>query len=138
MTVGDPAATHASEPFREFVTQVQKAGDLPSPEETEQLVRATVRALGGVVARGQADRLRPGLPPEVASDLLDEQSGQAKGVDKRTFLDQVSGAIRSGDLDIVEKRVGIVCRTLVAWSPPGEVDGLTSQMPADMAALFRS
>jgi uncharacterized protein (DUF2267 family) len=137
MTVGDPAATHASEPFREFVTQVQKAGDLSSPEEAEQLVRATVQALGGVVTRGQADRLRPGLPSEVASDLVDRQTGQAKSVDKRTFLDQVSGAIRSGDLDAVEKRVEVVCRTLVAWSPPGEIDGMTSQMPGDLAALFR-
>jgi uncharacterized protein (DUF2267 family) len=137
MTVGDPAATHASEPFREFVTQVEKAGNLPSPEEAEQLVRATVRALGGVITRGQADRLQPGLPPEVASDLVDRHNGQAKSIDKMTFLDQVSGAIRSGDLETVEERVTIVCRTLVAWSPSGEVDGMTSQMPGDLAAMFR-
>lgn len=137
MTVGDPAATNASGRFDEFVSQVQKAGDLPSPEEAEQLVRATARALGGAITRGQADRLRPGLPPEVVSDLTDDQTGQATSVDKITFLDQVSGAIRSGDLDEVEQRVGVVCRTLVAWSPPGEVEGLTAQMPADLAALFR-
>jgi uncharacterized protein (DUF2267 family) len=137
MTVGDPAAPHASEQFRKFVTEVEKAGDLPSPEEAEQLVRATVRAVGEVVTRGQADRLSPGLPDEVASDLAAGGTGQAKSVDKRTFLDQVSGAIRSGDLDEVEKRVGVVCRTLVAWSPPGEIDGLTAQMPADLAALVR-
>ena len=39
MTVGDPAATNASGRFDEFVSQVQKAGDLPSPEEAEQLMR---------------------------------------------------------------------------------------------------
>ena len=137
MTVGDPEATPVSDPFREFVTQVRKAGDLPSPEEAEQLVRATVRALGGVITRGQADRLGAGLPAEVASDLVDQQGGQAKSVDKRTFLDQVSGAIRSGDLDAVEQRVGAVFRTLAAWSPPDEIDGLTSQMPGEMADLFR-
>jgi uncharacterized protein (DUF2267 family) len=138
MTAGDPAASPASDAFREFVDQVRRAGDLPSPEATEQLVHATLRALGGVVDRGRAERLRPGLPAEAASDLLGEQRGQAGGVDKRTFLDRVSAAIRYGDLDVVEKRVLVVCRTLVAWSPPGEIDGLTAGLPADLATLFRT
>lgn len=138
MTVDEPAATPASDAFREFVTQVRRAGELRSPEETEQLVHATLRALGGVVARGQAERLRPGLPAEVASDLLDERPGRATAVDKRTFLDQVSAAIRYSDPDVVEKRVVIVCRTLATWSPPGEIDGLIAHMPTDLATLFRT
>ncbi|QGK70707.1 DUF2267 domain-containing protein [Allosaccharopolyspora coralli] len=122
--------------MRSFVEQAQEAAGVSSFEEADALVRATLTTLGESVSGGQIDELVQGLPPEVR-DELSRRSGQARAMDKNGFLDRVSGAISTTDLERTEQQVRAVLATVRDWAPEGETADTIDQLPPSLAQLFR-
>jgi uncharacterized protein (DUF2267 family) len=124
-----------SSTMRQFVQQVQQAAGLSSFEETDTLVRTTLNTLAEAVTGGQIDELAPGLPQELRAELA-HRSGQARSMDKQGFLDRVSGAIETTDLDRTEQQVRAVLQTVRAWAPEGQSADTRRQLSRSIAALF--
>lgn len=128
-------AVDDSSPMRSFVEQVQQSADLSSFEESDALVRATLKTLAEAVTGGQIDELTGGLPKELRDELTG-RSGQARSMDKNGFLDRVSGAVQTTDRDRVENQVRAVLQTVRAWAPEGETSDTLKQLPSSLVALF--
>lgn len=124
-----------SSTMREFVQQVQQSAGLSSFEETDTLVRTTLNTLAEAVTGGQIDELARGLPRELRDELA-HRSGQARSMDKHGFLDRVSGALQTTDLDRTEQQVRAVLQTVRAWAPEGESSDTVRQLSSSIAALF--
>ncbi len=122
--------------MRSFVEQVQDSAGLSSFEETDALARATLRTLAESISGGQVDELTRGLPQELR-DELSKRSGQARSMEKTAFLDRVSGAIQTTDLEAAEQQVRAVLTTVREWAPAGETDDTVNQLPSSIAGLFR-
>jgi uncharacterized protein (DUF2267 family) len=119
-----------------FLDQV--AERIPQPEsvdEVERLCRAVLATLARSVSSGQLAELAVGLPPELRPEF-DHGAGQSAALNRRQFLDRVSGHISAVDLDAVEQQTRAVLSTLVAWAPPGEIDDTLAQLPAGLRELF--
>ena len=128
-------AVDDSSPMRSFVEQVQHSAGLSSFEEADALVRATLKTLAEAVTGGQIDDLTEGLPQELRNELTG-RSGQARSMDKDGFLDRVSGAVETTDLDRTERYVRAVLQTVRAWVPEGETSNTMKQLPSSLVALF--
>lgn len=122
--------------MRSFVEQAQEAAGLSSFEETDALVRATLNTLAESVTGGQVDELAEGLPKELRNEL-NRRSGQARSMDRTGFLDRVSGAVQTTDLERTEQEVRAVLRTVRQWAPRGETPDTMQQLPSSIAELFR-
>lgn len=128
-------AVDDSSAMRSFVSQVQQSAGLSSFEESDALVRATLKTLAEAVTGGQIDDLAEGLPKELRDELT-RRSGQARAMDKNGFLDRVSGALQTTDLEHVEEQVRAVLQTVRAWAPAGEISDTLKQLPSSLVALF--
>lgn len=62
---------------------------------------------------------------------------QARSLDKRAFVDAVSGAVHSVDAEEVERQVEQVLRLLREWLPEHQVDRTLEQLPGGLAELMR-
>ena len=122
--------------MRSFVEQAQEAAGLSSFEEADALVRATLNTLAESVTGGQVDELAEGLPKELRNEL-NNRSGQARSMDRTGFLDRVSGAVQTTDLERTEEEVRAVLRTVRQWAPRGETPDTMQQLPSSIAELFR-
>lgn len=122
--------------MRSFVEQAQEAAGLSSFEEADALVRATLNTLAESVTGGQVDELAEGLPKELRNEL-NRRSGQARSMDRTGFLDRVSGAVQTTDLERTEQEVRAVLRTVRQWAPRGETPDTMQQLPSSIAELFR-
>jgi uncharacterized protein (DUF2267 family) len=123
--------------LRSFVEQVREKAGVDSPQEAEVLVRATLRTVAESITGGQVDDLTSGLPTELRQELR-QHRGQARRIDKRGFLDRISGELVTTDEDTTEKQVRAVLSTLRSWAPAKEIDDTVDQLPSSLAELFRS
>ena len=128
-------AVEDSSQMRSFVEQVQDSAGLSSFEESDALVRATLRTLAEAVTGGQIDDLAQALPQELRAELS-RRSGQARSMDKDGFLDRVSGAVETTDLDRTERYVRAVLQTVRARAPEDEISNTMKQLPSSIVALF--
>jgi uncharacterized protein (DUF2267 family) len=60
----------------EIVAAVQETARIPTREESETAVRATLRALGQRLAGGETRNLAAQLPPDLARELPEEGPGE--------------------------------------------------------------
>ncbi|MGH3096331.1 MAG: DUF2267 domain-containing protein [Streptosporangiales bacterium] len=126
-----------SEQLQAFVRQVQERAGLGSYNETHQLARATVRALGASVSAGQAEQLAQWLPDKLRAEL-GTKDGQAARFDKASFVDTVGGEIHTVDTGRVETQAAAVLQSIRAAAPSEQINDTLAQLPPELAAMFDS
>lgn len=119
--------------FSEFVGQVQHRLELAEEGEAVRATRATVTTLGERLQAGEADDLASSLPMEVDRYLREADSGQRFSFDE--FVDRVverGGADRAEAVYHAKVIVGMVAEV----TPPGEMEQVRGQLPAEFEPLF--
>lgn len=117
-----------------FLIRVQQHAGLTSRSEARQLTDATLHALAVAVSSGQMAQVGRHLPLTLQPSA--RGSAQAKSFDKGAFLDAVSGAVPTTDLEEVEILTSAVLNTVREQVPEDEVSDTLAQLPDDLTALF--
>lgn len=116
----------------ELIAEVKRAADLPSNEEAERAVRATLRTLGERLAGGEPFDLASQLPAELADELPVLGPGEPFGLDE--FYRRV--AEREGtDLEEARRHARAVMAVLRKAVTAGEFDDVLAQLPKEYAEL---
>lgn len=124
-----------SEEYWTFVNDVAHGASVHH-EQAEELTRATLRELGRSISAGEAARLADWLPAELRGELTAD-SGQARRIDKRTFVDAVGRASPSTDVATVEKQVRAVFRAVRSEVHDGhELSDTLAQLPSGLVEMF--
>lgn len=127
--------THSDE-LREFLQRVQQSAGLANYEEAHRAAQATLTVLGQSISGGEAQRLAEWLPPDM-QEQLSGRTGHATAFDKANFVDKVSGMLSTVDAERGENEIRAVLRQLRGRAPAGELDDTISQLPSELAELFR-
>ncbi|MBN9735932.1 MULTISPECIES: DUF2267 domain-containing protein [unclassified Pseudonocardia] len=135
MSANDPHPADSTPGLDAFVARVRDRAGVDTASEAEALARATFRRLGEQISRGEAEKLAPALPTELSSELLAQATGQARGFDRRTFVDAVSGATGDSDIEQADARVAAVLGTLDSWA---DLSDTVEQLPDGLAAMVRA
>lgn len=124
-----------SEQYWTFVNDVARGASVRH-EQAEELTRATLRELGRSISAGEATRLAAWLPAELRTDLTSD-SGQARRIDKRTFVDTVGRSGGSTDSTTAENQVRAVFHAVRSEvHDSNELRDTLAQLPTDLAELF--
>jgi uncharacterized protein (DUF2267 family) len=132
-----PPATASSEAqvsYEEFLSRVQQRTGLDR-EATETLTQATLATLADRITRGEAGDLAAQLPIELRP-WLEHTGAEAERFSAREFIRRVEHRVPGLDTQNAEDAVAAVLVTLREVVSEKELADLTSQLPADMRALF--
>lgn len=127
----------SGEKMHDFLGQIiDRAPEVDSVAEAEQLTRGVLATLAQAVSSGQFADLTAGLPPELRDDGDLQSGGQAEALDFGAFIDRVGGHSSSVDAGVVERQARAVLTTLSRWAPPRETANTTDQLPKGLRELF--
>jgi uncharacterized protein (DUF2267 family) len=132
-----PPATASSEAqvsYEEFLSRVQQRTGLDRAA-TETLTQATLATLAERITRGEADDLAAQLPIELRP-WLEHIGSEAERFSAREFIRRVEHRVPRLDRQNAEDAVAAVLVTVREVVSGKELHDLTSQLPADMRALF--
>lgn len=119
----------------EFIKTVMHVAGLPSREDAENAVRATLETLSEHLAGGEAGNLAAQLPQEIAVSLNQPGVPYAESFGLQQFFEQV--AQREGvSYQQAERDATAVIQVLSEVITQGLVQNVKSQLPAGIADLF--
>lgn len=124
----------ASDALRQFLDAIQERGDL-QPDQSENVARATLRALGESIEAERVRELAEWLPPELRSELTEHQ-GLAKAFDRTQFLELIADGMPGWDATQVEAPAQAVLRTVRTAAPDTQVNATLNQLPPTLRELF--
>lgn len=118
-----------------FIEQVQERGDLPTREQAERVVQATLETLGERLwpHRTEQRHIKAQLPKEL-SDYMQRRKG-AYHYPLEEFYNRVGARADLGYTDAV-RLSRVVMETLQGAITPGEWQHLTSELPDEYDVLL--
>jgi len=119
--------------FSQFVGQAQHRLELPDEGPAVRAIRATLTTLGERIQEGEAKDLASSLPMEIDRFLLTADSSQR--FDYTEFVARVAEREHADRSDAAYHSKRIV-QLLAEAVPPGELDQVRAQLPADFDPLF--
>ncbi|MFW5879115.1 MAG: DUF2267 domain-containing protein [Myxococcota bacterium] len=136
----DTGEKEKEERYERFVGEVEESGTIPSEISAQNALSGVICTLTRRVSRGQARDYAGSMPPvlkSVLSPCVMHRDEKGEKFDLQGFLQRVAEHLNVTGQQ-AESISRAVFRALHKHLPSHEVDDLESQLPPDLAELWRN